>query len=83
MKFIASSLDVEKYLNININEYFLIKNISTDTRSMDRDSFFIDLESVDISLISKHSLISTCRYFSTSNELAINFIYNLKVTILY
>ena len=44
MKFIASSLDVEKYLNININEYFLIKNISTDTRSMDRDSFFIAIK---------------------------------------
>ena len=44
MKFIASSSDVEKYLNININEYFLIKNISTDTRSMDRDSFFIAIK---------------------------------------
>jgi len=44
MKFIASSLDVEKYLNININEYFLIKNISTDTRSMDSDSFFIAIK---------------------------------------
>ena len=44
MKFIASSLDVEKYLNININEYFLIKNISTDTRSIDRDSFFIAIK---------------------------------------
>ena len=44
MKFIASSLDVEKYLKININEYFLIKNISTDTRSMDRDSFFIAIK---------------------------------------
>jgi len=44
MKFIASSLDVEKYLNININEYFLIKNISTDTRSIDKDSFFIALK---------------------------------------
>ena len=44
MKFIASSLDVEKYLNININEYFLIKNISTDTRSMDRESFFIAIK---------------------------------------
>jgi UDP-N-acetylmuramoyl-tripeptide--D-alanyl-D-alanine ligase len=44
MKFIANSLDVEKYLNIDINEYFLIKNISTDTRSMDKDSFFIAIK---------------------------------------
>ena len=32
MKFIASSSDVEKYLNIDIKEYFLIKNISIDSR---------------------------------------------------
>ena len=41
MKFIASSSDVEKYLNIDIKEYFLIKNISTDSRYIKKDSFFI------------------------------------------
>ena len=44
MKFIASSSDVEKYLNTNIKEYFLIKNISTDTRSIKKDSFFIAIK---------------------------------------
>ena len=44
MKFIASSSDVEKYLNIDIKEYFLIKNISTDSRSIKKDSFFIAIK---------------------------------------
>ena len=44
MKFIASSSDVEKYLNIDIKEYFLIKNISTDSRYIKKDSFFIAIK---------------------------------------
>ncbi len=44
MKFIASSSDVEKYLNIDIKGYFLIKNISTDSRSIKKDSFFIAIK---------------------------------------
>lgn len=44
MKFIASSSDVEKYLNIDIKEYFLIKNISTDSRYIKKGSFFIAIK---------------------------------------
>ena len=44
MKFIASSSDVEKYLKIDIKEYFLIKSISTDSRSIKKDSFFIAIK---------------------------------------
>ena len=44
MKFIASSSDVEKYLKIDIKEYFLIKSISTDSRSIKKDTFFIAIK---------------------------------------
>ena len=44
MKFIASSLDIEKYLHVDINEYFAIKDISTDSRSIKKDSFFIAIK---------------------------------------
>lgn len=44
MKFIASSLDVEKYLHVDINECFAIKDISTDSRSIKKDSFFIAIK---------------------------------------
>jgi len=44
MKFIASSLDIEKYLHVDINECFEIKDISTDSRAIKKDSFFIAIK---------------------------------------
>ena len=44
MRFIASSIDIEKYLNVNIDEFFSIKNISTDSRSIEKGSFFIAIK---------------------------------------
>ena len=44
MRFIASSIDIEKYLNVNIDEFYSIKNISTDSRSIEKGSFFIAIK---------------------------------------
>ena len=43
MKFIANTRDIERYLRVKIKEQNVIKNISTDSRSLKKDSLFIAL----------------------------------------
>jgi len=44
MRFITNTSDIEKYLGVKINEHHSIKGISTDTRSIKKDSLFIALK---------------------------------------
>ena len=44
MKFISSSNDLSVYLNLNIAKGIPIKNISTDTRTIKKDSLFIAIK---------------------------------------
>ena len=44
MRFIANTSDIEKYLGVKINEHHSIKNISTDTRFLKKDSIFFAIK---------------------------------------
>ena len=47
MKFIADTRDIERYLRVKIKEQNVIKNISTDSRSLKKDSLFIALRGIN------------------------------------
>lgn len=47
MKFIANTRDIERYLRVKIKEQNVIKNISTDSRSLKKDSLFIALRGIN------------------------------------
>ena len=44
MKFIANTSDLSKYLRIPIESNLAIKSISTDTRTIKKDSLFIAIK---------------------------------------
>ena len=44
MKFIANTSDLKKYLDVDIADNIPIKSISTDTRSIKKNSLFIDIK---------------------------------------
>ena len=44
MKFISSSEDLSKYLEISIKKSIEIKSISTDTRTLNKGSLFIAIK---------------------------------------
>ena len=63
MKFITNTSDLSKYLAIPIKENSVIKSISTDTRSIKKDSMFIsanknsDLENVNNKMLLKETML--------------------------
>ena len=44
MKFIDNSKDLEKYLDISLEDEYKIESISTDTRTINKNSIFIAIK---------------------------------------